>query len=159
MSSLNTMALGSKHSILNPFLFPVLKSSSSFANMISFRRGQRSGFCSLGMYVKGRICSANSERVYPISHFQGKWEDPDDGSGSDYDDDDDGDDDARSDNEHSDEERVENDLNFESDWEADNDAKFIVNRDKELSVNKYDEYLATGNPIHSAGLVNCMYML
>lgn len=153
MSSLNTMALGSKHSTLNPFLFPISKSSSSFANTISFQRGQRSGF--LGMDVKGRICSANSERVCPISHFQGKWEDPDDGSGSDYDDDDD----VRGDNEHSVEEIKENDLNFESDWETDNDAKFIVNRDKELSVNKYDEYLATGNPIHSASLANCLYVL
>lgn len=142
MSSLNTMVLGSKHWTLNPFLFPALKkSSSSFASMISFQRGQRSGFCFLGMYVKGRIFSVNSERIYPISHFQGQWEEPDDGSGSEYDDDDDDDNDG--DNEHSDEEIEENDLDFESDWETDNDAKFIVNQDKESSVKKYDEYLAT----------------
>uniref|UniRef100_A0A2N9GW64 Uncharacterized protein n=1 Tax=Fagus sylvatica TaxID=28930 RepID=A0A2N9GW64_FAGSY len=76
-------------------------------------------------------CSANflkveSNRAPSVKIQPGSWEDPDNGSGSEYD--------------EEDEEVKENDLDYESDWEEEIDASATTNVDKS-TTNKYEEDL------------------
>ncbi|XP_062152774.1 ankyrin repeat domain-containing protein EMB506, chloroplastic [Alnus glutinosa] len=67
-----------------------------------------------------------SNRVSTLQTQPGTWEDPDDGSGSDY--------------EEEDEEVEENNLDYESDWEEERNASATVSVDKP-TTNEYEEDL------------------
>ncbi|KAI3462985.1 hypothetical protein Pfo_019648 [Paulownia fortunei] len=74
----------------------------------------------------------SKRRLYSVANYEGLWEDPEDGSDeSEYEDD--------SDDE--DGEMEENDLDYESDWEANRNDKAVVSNVEELSVRKYEEDL------------------
>lgn len=74
--------------------------------------------------VKMRNCAVESKKEDLLQTQMGDWEDPNDGSGSEYDDDDE------------EEEVEENDLDFESDS--------VVSGDKATRVSKYEEDLIKG---------------
>ncbi|CAI9102440.1 OLC1v1000714C2 [Oldenlandia corymbosa var. corymbosa] len=82
---------------------------------------------------EGKPGSIIAEGSCSVISPQGHWEDPDDGSGSEIDDD-------------SEEEKVEdmdeNDLDFESDWDEENDAATRVKIVNNLSPNNYEEDFA-----------------
>ncbi|KAA8548059.1 hypothetical protein F0562_004680 [Nyssa sinensis] len=73
------------------------------------------------------MCMVNSDRVSSLQTHQGFWEDPDDGSGSEYDDEV--------------EEAEENDLDYESDWEEEKNASSAANSVDKPSTDKYEEDL------------------
>uniref|UniRef100_A0A5B7AZU7 Uncharacterized protein n=1 Tax=Davidia involucrata TaxID=16924 RepID=A0A5B7AZU7_DAVIN len=99
-----------------------------FEVIISPRRRRRSLDISVVMeHSKLRMCVVNSDPVSSLQTHQGFWEDPDDGSGSEYDDED--------------EEGVENHLDFESDWEEERDASVTATCVDDSLTNKYEEDL------------------
>ncbi|KAK9271933.1 hypothetical protein L1049_002299 [Liquidambar formosana] len=71
-------------------------------------------------YAPTSICCTNLLKVSSLQTHQATWEDPEDGSGSEYDDED--------------EEMEEGDLDFESDWEEERNTSAIA-------TNKYEEDL------------------
>lgn len=145
MASLTPMAFSSKQLSHNPSLILPFNSRFNLENMISLQRECNLGFCFLGEFTKGRIYKANSKRIYPTPNCKGQWEDPDDdgsGSGSEYKD--------ENDEEDTEEGFVENDLDFESDWETVNDGKVIGDSVNKISTNKYEEDVVTGNSISAA---------
>ncbi|KAF8010903.1 hypothetical protein BT93_J1516 [Corymbia citriodora subsp. variegata] len=93
--------------------------TSSFA---ATARGRSRSFASIARAYNPKRASSSKTRQ------QGAWEDPDDGSGSDYDDEEgDG---------------SEDDLDFESDWEQDGDGVVgLASGDGTSSADKYEEEL------------------
>uniref|UniRef100_A0A7N0ZY39 Ankyrin repeat domain-containing protein EMB506, chloroplastic n=1 Tax=Kalanchoe fedtschenkoi TaxID=63787 RepID=A0A7N0ZY39_KALFE len=95
-------------------------------NGLKFLAGKKHEFyaagkvSSLRSYVtrqKMKSSLATGQKKSSSRNQRGKWEEPDDGSGSDYDEKDD---------------MEDNDLDFESDWEGDTDAATGVNYEEEL---------------------------
>lgn len=82
-------------------------------------------------WLRMRTFGTESNQVSFLQSRQEAWEDPDDGSGSDFD-------------EQDDEEEVdEYDLDFESDWEGEGDVQAVSVTNKP-APNKYEEDLQKG---------------
>ncbi|KAK9272206.1 hypothetical protein L1049_002577 [Liquidambar formosana] len=113
-----------------PSLFSVVTSTTAYAptsicctnllKVFSYRTKRSYSFHVAEKLLKARTCVVNSNRVSSLQTHQGTWEDPDDGSGSEYDDED--------------EEMEEGDLDFESDWEEERNTSPVA-------TNKYEEDL------------------
>lgn len=80
---------------------------------------------------KVRVCAAGRIQGSSLQRRMGAWEDPDDGSGSEYDD------------EY--EEMEEYDLDFESDWEEEKDASATVTGVSKSAARKYEDDLVKGS--------------
>ncbi|KAK2647558.1 hypothetical protein Ddye_015047 [Dipteronia dyeriana] len=113
---------------------------TNFCDVVGNSRGRSVGLSMSDKHLKVRTCAVvGSKQVGHLRTRLGNWEDPDDGSGSEYDDDDDDNDDV---GEEYDEEVVENDLDFESDWEEErNGVEAVTSGDKSTTTNKYEEEL------------------
>ncbi|KMT03167.1 hypothetical protein BVRB_8g197210 [Beta vulgaris subsp. vulgaris] len=79
-----------------------------------------------GKYSRGRVSLVDSRQT-PVNPNTGVWEDPDDGSESDYD--------------GEEQEAEENDLDFESDWEEEKDSS-VATLDAEHTAISYEDELA-----------------
>ncbi|XP_027160759.1 ankyrin repeat domain-containing protein EMB506, chloroplastic-like [Coffea eugenioides] len=122
--------MGSNLCFVTPILEPVSSSRLNFRKVISWPKGKSRGPDFFRRRNDGgRIfcCFANSEGVYSVASRRGRWEDPDDGSGSEYDE------------ESEEEEEEESDLDFESDWEPENGAARLVEVADHLSESKEEE--------------------
>ncbi|GMY13419.1 ankyrin repeat domain-containing protein EMB506, chloroplastic [Fagus crenata] len=99
--------------------------SANFLKVCSQRTGMF-GFSFAESHSRVRTCVVESNRALSVKIQPGSWEDPDNGSGSEYD--------------EEDEEVEENDLDYESDWEEEIDASATTNVDKS-TTNQYEEDL------------------
>ncbi|KAK2987313.1 hypothetical protein RJ640_006401 [Escallonia rubra] len=130
MVSLGTATFPSRELPPVSVVSPTSISSISLFKLISHPRPKGTSF---GVPVVcdssgERIPAIGSSRVFSLADHQGRWEDPDDGSDSE----------AEYDNEDGVE---ENDLDFESDWEAEKDASATANTVDTPSTSKYEEDL------------------
>ncbi|KAL2929058.1 hypothetical protein RDABS01_034469 [Bienertia sinuspersici] len=133
MASWVTASLPLKELSLLPVLPPRSSGGSSCCTTSYLKplKTQRMGLCSpcvAQKYSQGRA-SVIESRKNSVSSSVGVWEDPDDGSPSDYDDDDE------------EQEAEENDLDFESDWEEDKESSVAIVGEQHTAV-KYEDELA-----------------
>ncbi|XP_023549592.1 ankyrin repeat domain-containing protein EMB506, chloroplastic isoform X1 [Cucurbita pepo subsp. pepo] len=107
---------------------PLLGCTTSCLEVVGPRRTRLQ--LSLSMkWSSMRTFATEFNRVSHLPSRQETWEDPDDGSGSDFDEEDD-----------EEEEVDEYDLNFESDWEGEGDVQAVSTTDQP-AANKYEEDL------------------
>lgn len=140
MVSLGGMEINSKHfasnlTIYTPRFVPLVCSRLNF-RMVSYPRGKSLECSYRWKYRKGKTGLGSSEGNNFVVSRRGHWEDPDDGSGNEYDDD--------SEREEQDEAEV-NDLEFESDWEEVDDDATHVSIVNNLSASNCEEDLVKGN--------------
>lgn len=120
---------------LHPAVVPTLFASChcsiiSHFRVISYPRlnGTSFGVPNIGEHSRLTISAVDSDQTFSTAH-QELWEDPNDGSESESDDDEEED------------EEVENNLDFESDWEEERDASVTPNSLDQLSTIQYEEEL------------------
>ncbi|KAJ7961615.1 Ankyrin repeat domain-containing protein, chloroplastic [Quillaja saponaria] len=117
---------------LIPFSAAVITSTAiNPAGLLKVYKGPRRcefGFSIAGHHSKVRTtCAIESNReLYSVKTHQGAWEEPDDGSESDYDD-------------EEDKQVVDENLGFESDWEEEEKKASAINLADRTSADKYEE--------------------
>ncbi|XP_041006216.1 ankyrin repeat domain-containing protein EMB506, chloroplastic [Juglans microcarpa x Juglans regia] len=104
---------------------PYSSCTANFLNVCSPRRGRFDFFVAKN-HSRVRTSVVMSNRVSSLQTQLSTWEDPDDGSGSEYD--------------EEDEEMEENDLDYESDWEEERNVSATTSVEKP-TTNKYEEDL------------------
>ncbi|XP_057984033.1 ankyrin repeat domain-containing protein EMB506, chloroplastic [Malania oleifera] len=87
------------------------------------------GFFVSEKHSKASTCLAHSKEKTVVHAYQGVWEEPDDGSGSEYDEDEN-------------EKMEEDDMDFESDWEEETVASSAADTYNGSTINKYEEDFA-----------------
>lgn len=107
---------------------PCSSCSTNFLKVCSPRSGMY-GLSVAESHSRVRAYAVNSNQASSMQIRPGTWEDPDNGSGSEYDEDDEGE---------------ENDWGHESDWEEEIDASATTNVDKS-TINTYEEDLVKGS--------------
>lgn len=105
--------------------------SSTSLKVRSPRRG-KFDFLFAENHPRASTSVGGSNRVSSLQTQQVTWEDPDDGSGSEYD--------------EEDKEVEENDLDYESDWEEERNASATTSVD-EPTTYKYEECLPEGHTL------------
>lgn len=108
---------------------PASSCSANFLELYGSSRGFFS-FYTVERQPKVRSFVAEPNQVSSLQTHQGTWEDPDDGSDSEY-------------GEEEDEQVEENDLDFESDWEEEKAAASTASVEKSSEIN-YEEDLLKG---------------
>lgn len=103
--------------------------TANFLNVCSPRRG-RFNFFVAENHLTERASVVMSNRVSLLQTQLSTWEDPDDGSGSEYD--------------EEDEEVEENDLDYESDWEEEKNVSATARVEKP-ATKTYEEDLVKGS--------------
>lgn len=106
---------------------PLLGCSTNFLNVVGSRR-RRLQLSLSENRSRMMTFAAESNQVSLLQSHQETWEDPDDGSGSEFDEEEDG------------EEVDEYDLDFESDWEGEGDVQ-VISKTDQPAANKYEEDL------------------
>lgn len=114
-----------------PIGFPNFRGSLNFASLISFPQSNSGGCHVLGSNVKQR--TTERKKISFLSYRGKQWENPDDGSDSEYEDD--------GDNEDESDKVEENDLDFESDWEGESAEQPSLSIVKDLSTDEFEEHL------------------
>lgn len=114
---------------------PSLSFSSKVLVQSSWRRRRSVGLSVCDKQLRNVRIGCGVEELKQVEFLDEGWEDPDDGSGSEYDDDEEERDDGLEDN----------DLDFESDWEEERvSVEANVNGGNKPVANNYDEELLRG---------------